>query len=146
MDATILIFAGIWLGYIFVIEVGSKQSLISVLTRTFSLWNWLSRVLFFYIYIYSTGANQVVDSTILKWNTKSRKFETVQQITTIGAYDWTYFSVRGYQFLAVAQAFNGLTTLMESVIYVYQKDTFVPFQTLEVSAMFSATEYSPLTL
>ena len=81
----------------------------------------------------STGTNQIVDSTILKWNTKSRKFEQFQAITTIGAYDWTYFSVRGYQFLSIAQAFNGLTTLMESVIYVYQTDKFVPFQTLEVS-------------
>ena len=85
-----------------------------------------------YFFLSYTGTNQIVDSAILKWNTKSRKFESFQPITTIGAYDWTFFSVKGYQFLAVAQAFNGLTTLMESVIYVFQEGKFVPFQTLEV--------------
>lgn len=80
-----------------------------------------------------SGPKQEVDSVILKWERKSRRFEVFQTITTIGAYDWTYFSVQDYHFLAVAQAFNGKTTLMESVIYILQKDKFLPFQTLEVS-------------
>lgn len=45
----------------------------------------------------------------------------------------TYFRVKEYHFLAIAQAFNGKTTLMESAIYVFQKDRFLPFQTIETN-------------
>lgn len=69
---------------------------------------------------------------ILKWDKKERKFVPFQEILTTGAYDWTYFRVQEYHFLAIAQAFNGKTTLMDSVIYVLQNDKFLPFQTIEV--------------
>lgn len=51
---------------------------------------------------------------------------------TTGAYDWTYFSVNGYHFLAAAQAFDGFSTLTDSRIYVLQDKKFVLFQTMEV--------------
>lgn len=52
---------------------------------------------------------------------------------TTGAYDWTYFSVNGYHFLAAAQAFDGFSTLTDSRIYVLQDKQFVLFQTMEVT-------------
>lgn len=52
---------------------------------------------------------------------------------TTGAYDWTYFSVNGYHFLATAQAFDGFSTLTDSRIYVLQDKQFVLFQTMEVT-------------
>jgi hypothetical protein len=85
------------------------------------------------MYIEYLGPNQEVDSVILKWDRAARRFVDFQTITTTGAYDWTYFRVQEYHFLAIAQAFNGKTTLMDSLIYVFQKDKFLPFQTIEVS-------------
>ena len=76
----------------------------------------------------------------MKWNRKSRQFETFQEISTVGAYDWTYFRVREYHFLAIAQAFNGRTTLMESVIYVFQSNRFLRFQTIEVRNLNKKTD------
>lgn len=78
------------------------------------------------------GPSQEVDSIVYKWNERTELFEEYQAIMTIGAYDWTYFSVEGYHFLALAQAFNGITTLFESRIYVFQKNGFYLFQTMEV--------------
>jgi hypothetical protein len=83
------------------------------------------------------GPSQEVDSIVYKWNERTELFEKYQAIMTIGAYDWTYFSVEGYHFLALAQAFNGITTLFESRIYVFQKNGFYLFQTIEVIQMCS---------
>lgn len=89
------------------------------------------------MYFLLLGPSQEVDSIVYKWNERTELFEEYQAIMTIGAYDWTYFSVEGYHFLALAQAFNGITTLFESRIYVFQKNGFYLFQTIEVIQMCS---------
>lgn len=78
------------------------------------------------------GSSQKVDSGVYIWSTKLRRFKLFQNIMTTGAYDWTYFRVNGYHFLAVAQAFDGFSTLTDSRIYVLQDKKFVLFQTMEV--------------
>ncbi|XP_060566810.1 thrombospondin-type laminin G domain and EAR repeat-containing protein-like [Ruditapes philippinarum] len=92
---------------------------------------------------HAIGPNQEVDSVILKWDRAARRFVDFQTITTTGAYDWTYFRVQEYHFLAIAQAFNGKTTLMDSLIYVFQKDKFLPFQTIETNG---ATDWEFFTI
>lgn len=90
----------------------------------------------FYPYIlfpFLKGSSQMVDSGIYIWSTKLRRFKLFQNIMTTGAYDWTYFSVNGYHFLAAAQAFDGFSTLTDSRIYVLQDKQFVLFQTMEVT-------------
>ncbi|XP_048776512.2 thrombospondin-type laminin G domain and EAR repeat-containing protein-like isoform X2 [Ostrea edulis] len=69
---------------------------------------------------HAKGTSQKVDSEIYKWSTKLRRFELFQSILTTGAYDWTHFLVNGYHFLAVAQAFDGFSTLTDSSIFVLQ--------------------------
>ena len=80
-----------------------------------------------------SGDENHIDSVILLWDDGTRRFRERQRITTTGAYDWTYFSVDIYHFLAVANAFNGLTTLIDSEIYLYHEGSFIEFQTMEVS-------------
>ncbi|XP_062607823.1 thrombospondin-type laminin G domain and EAR repeat-containing protein-like [Saccostrea cucullata] len=82
---------------------------------------------------YAKGASHKVDSEIYKWSTKLRRFELFQSLLTTGAYDWTYFQVNGYHFLAAAQAFDGFSTLIDSNIYVLQDKKFVLFQTIETN-------------
>ena len=79
-----------------------------------------------------TGPSQTVDSVIYKWSKTERRFREHQIIPTVGAYDWTFFTVDSFRFLAVAQAFNGLTTLIDSKIFVLQNNEFIFFQALEV--------------
>ncbi|CAL1548895.1 unnamed protein product, partial [Lymnaea stagnalis] len=74
------------------------------------------------------------NSTIFKWNNKSRNFFLEHQpLPTIGAYDWTHFTVADYHFLVVANAFTGESTLAFSVLYIWQGDKWVEFQTMEAS-------------
>lgn len=82
---------------------------------------------------HAKGSSQMVDSGIYIWSTKLRRFKLFQNIMTTGAYDWTYFSVNGYHFLAAAQAFDGFSTLTDSRIYVLQDKQFVLFQTMETN-------------
>lgn len=91
--------------------------------------------IFWFIFDISLGDRQEVDSVIYVWNEKLKLFQEQQKILTIGAYDWTYFYVEGYHFLAVAQAFNGISTLIDSSIYVFQNNKFYLFQTMEVSVI-----------
>lgn len=84
-------------------------------------------------FIFFQGTSQDVDSVLYKWNYKTDYFDEYQSILTTGAYDWTSFTVEGYHFLALAQAFNGITTLFESRIYIFQDNEFRLFQTMEVS-------------
>ena len=69
---------------------------------------------------------------IYKWEEASRQFLEKQRIMTVGAYDWTHFAVDGFHFLVVANAFNGLSTLIDSALYFFQEGNFVQFQTMEV--------------
>lgn len=87
----------------------------------------------YFIPLLLKGSSQMVDSGIYIWSTKLRRFKLFQNIMTTGAYDWTYFSVNGYHFLAAAQAFDGFSTLTDSRIYVLQDKQFVLFQTMEVT-------------
>ncbi|ESP00777.1 hypothetical protein LOTGIDRAFT_140648 [Lottia gigantea] len=82
---------------------------------------------------HAKGDENEVESCIYQWNKISRLFEEYQKITTTGAYDWTYFKVDGFHFLAVANAFNGLTTLFFSILYFWQGGQFVQFQTMETN-------------
>lgn len=79
-----------------------------------------------------TDNNPHTDSIVYKWNATNRRFEEHQAIPTIGAYDWTHFTVDQFHFLAVANAFDGLSTRIFSAIYFWQMERFVQFQTMEV--------------
>ncbi|XP_046377703.2 thrombospondin-type laminin G domain and EAR repeat-containing protein-like [Haliotis rufescens] len=82
---------------------------------------------------HAQGDNTMVDSVIYKWDFSQRNFTEFQSIMTVGAYDWTHFVVNDFHFIAIANAFNGLTTLIDSVIYFWQNDRFVQFQTMETN-------------
>ncbi|XP_072826276.1 thrombospondin-type laminin G domain and EAR repeat-containing protein isoform X2 [Vicugna pacos] len=74
------------------------------------------------------GDNHNIDSVIYKWNPGTRLFEANQTIATSGAYDWEFFTVGPYAFLAVANAFNGTSTRLQSRLYVRLAGSFQLFQ------------------
>ncbi|XP_043449387.1 thrombospondin-type laminin G domain and EAR repeat-containing protein [Prionailurus bengalensis] len=74
------------------------------------------------------GDNHNIDSVIYKWNPRTRLFEANQTIATSGAYDWEFFTVGPYSFLAVANAFNGTSTKVHSHLYVWLLGSFQLFQ------------------
>lgn len=76
--------------------------------------------------------NHTIDSVIYKWNRFTKSFEVHQLLPTSGAYDWEYFMVGPYHFLVVANAFDGMTTSVDSVIYVWINGSFQVFQTIKV--------------
>lgn len=69
---------------------------------------------------------------IYKWNRLTKSFEVHQMLLTSGAYDWEFFTVGPYHFLVVANAFDGVTTSVDSVIYVWVNGNFQVFQTIKV--------------
>ncbi|CAG5130375.1 unnamed protein product, partial [Candidula unifasciata] len=87
---------------------------------------------------HAQGDNNQIDSIVYKWSSRERQFLEHQRLLTIGAYDWTHFTVDGYHFLAVANAFSGLTTLVFSVLYFWQNSSWIQFQTLEVDTLNTA--------
>lgn len=78
------------------------------------------------------GDNHNIDSIIYKWNPRTRLFEANQSIATSGAYDWEFFTVGPYSFLAVANAFNGTSTRLHSHLYVWLLGAFRLFQSFLV--------------
>uniref|UniRef100_G1T8U6 Thrombospondin type laminin G domain and EAR repeats n=1 Tax=Oryctolagus cuniculus TaxID=9986 RepID=G1T8U6_RABIT len=74
------------------------------------------------------GDNHNVDSVIYKWNPQTRLFEANQTIATSGAYDWEFFTVGPYSFLAVANTFNGTSTRVHSHLYIWLVGSFRLFQ------------------
>uniref|UniRef100_A0A8C6TMB7 Thrombospondin-type laminin G domain and EAR repeats a n=1 Tax=Neogobius melanostomus TaxID=47308 RepID=A0A8C6TMB7_9GOBI len=78
-----------------------------------------------------TGNNHTIDSLIYKWNRLAKAFEVHQRLPTSGAYDWEFFTVGPYNLLVVANAFDGVTTSVDSVIYVWVNDGFQVFQTIK---------------
>uniref|UniRef100_A0A8C5UWG0 Thrombospondin type laminin G domain and EAR repeats n=1 Tax=Microcebus murinus TaxID=30608 RepID=A0A8C5UWG0_MICMU len=74
------------------------------------------------------GDNHNIDSVIYKWNPATRLFEPNQTIPTSGAYDWEFFNVGPYSFLAVANTFNGTSTRVHSCLYVWLLGSFQLFQ------------------
>ncbi|XP_034050860.1 thrombospondin-type laminin G domain and EAR repeat-containing protein-like [Thalassophryne amazonica] len=75
--------------------------------------------------------NHTINSVIYKWNTLTKSFEVQQLLRTSGAYDWEFFTVGPYHFLVVANAFDGVTTSVDSVIYVWVNGSFQVFQTIK---------------
>lgn len=76
--------------------------------------------------------NHTINSVIYKWNRSTKSFEVHQLLPTSGAYDWEFFTVGPYHFLVVANAFDGVTTSVDSVIYVWVNGSFQVFQTIKV--------------
>ncbi|XP_069422544.1 thrombospondin-type laminin G domain and EAR repeat-containing protein isoform X2 [Ovis canadensis] len=85
------------------------------------------------------GDNHNIDSVIYKWNPGTRLFEANQTIATSGAYDWEFFTVGPYAFLAVANAFNGTSTRLQSNLYVRLGGTFQLFQSFLCALGFPLT-------
>uniref|UniRef100_A0A4W6EEI3 Thrombospondin type laminin G domain and EAR repeats n=1 Tax=Lates calcarifer TaxID=8187 RepID=A0A4W6EEI3_LATCA len=82
--------------------------------------------------------NHTINSVIYKWNRSTKSFEVHQMLPTSGAYDWEFFTVGPYHFLVVANAFDGVTTSVDSVIYVWVNGGFQVFQTIKT---FCATDW-----
>ncbi|XP_041669137.1 thrombospondin-type laminin G domain and EAR repeat-containing protein-like [Cheilinus undulatus] len=82
--------------------------------------------------------NHTIDSVIYQWNKLTKSFEVHQRLLTSGAYDWEFFTVGPYHFLVVANAFDGVTTSVDSVIYVWVNGSFQVFQTIKT---FCATDW-----
>ncbi|XP_063070688.1 thrombospondin-type laminin G domain and EAR repeat-containing protein-like [Engraulis encrasicolus] len=82
--------------------------------------------------------NHNIDSVIYKWNVGTRVFQVNQTIQTSGAYDWEFFRVGPYHFLAVANTFDGETTRINSTIYVWVAGRFTHFQNITT---FGATDW-----
>ncbi|XP_043999053.1 thrombospondin-type laminin G domain and EAR repeat-containing protein-like [Gambusia affinis] len=82
--------------------------------------------------------NHTINSVIYKWNRSTKSFEVHQTLITSGAYDWEFFKVGPYHFLVVANAFDGITTSLDSVIYVWIDGKFQVFQTIKT---FCATDW-----
>lgn len=82
--------------------------------------------------------NHTINSVIYKWNRLTKSFEAHQMLMTSGAYDWEFFTVGPYSFLVVANAFDGVTTSVDSVIYVWVNGSFQVFQTIKT---FCATDW-----
>ncbi|XP_074516712.1 thrombospondin-type laminin G domain and EAR repeat-containing protein [Sebastes fasciatus] len=83
-------------------------------------------------------SNHTIDSVIYRWNRFAKSFEVYQTLQTSGAYDWEFFTVGPYHFLVVANAFDGVTTSVDSVIYVWVNGSFQVFQTIKT---FCATDW-----
>ncbi|XP_016089156.1 thrombospondin-type laminin G domain and EAR repeat-containing protein-like [Sinocyclocheilus grahami] len=79
------------------------------------------------------NGNHNIDSVVYKWNPGTKTFEVNQTISTSGAYDWEFFTVGPYHFLAVANAFDGTSTQTDSSIYIWLGGAFQLFQTIRVS-------------
>uniref|UniRef100_A0A3B3RLE7 Thrombospondin type laminin G domain and EAR repeats n=1 Tax=Paramormyrops kingsleyae TaxID=1676925 RepID=A0A3B3RLE7_9TELE len=82
--------------------------------------------------------NHNIDSVIYKWNPGTKAFEVNQTIQTSGAYDWEFFTVGPYYFLVVANTFNGVTTHIDSTIYIWLGGRFQRFQDIKT---FGATDW-----
>ncbi|XP_067099766.1 thrombospondin-type laminin G domain and EAR repeat-containing protein-like [Osmerus mordax] len=82
--------------------------------------------------------NHTIDSVVYRWNPGTKSFQVHQMLRTSGAYDWEFFTVGPYHFLVVANAFDGVTTHVDSVIYVWLNGNFRVFQTIKT---FCATDW-----
>ncbi|KAK5860563.1 hypothetical protein PBY51_022027 [Eleginops maclovinus] len=75
-------------------------------------------------------SNHNIHSVIYRWNPNTQLFEVNQTLSTSGAYDWEFFSVGPYHFLAVANTFDGRTTAISSTVYVWLSGSFQIFQSI----------------
>ncbi|KAM4889460.1 thrombospondin-type laminin G domain and EAR repeat-containing protein [Thomomys bottae] len=89
------------------------------------------------------GDNHNIDSVIYKWSPSARLFEANQTIATSGAYDWEFFTVGPYSFLAVANTFNGTSTRLLSHLYIWLVGAFRLFQSFPT---FGAADWEVLRI
>ena len=75
-----------------------------------------------------TAERYNTDSFIYKFNDLTGKFFLYQTIATNGGADVEYFTISGEHYLAVANAYNGTTRRINSVIYLWNGTLFVAFQ------------------
>lgn len=81
------------------------------------------------------GSDHNIYSVIYKWSPGARLFEANQTVATSGACDWEFFTVGPYAFLAVANAFNGTSTQLQSHLYVQLGGSFQLFQSFLVRTL-----------
>ena len=75
-----------------------------------------------------TAERHNTDSFIYKFNDLTGKFFLYQTIATNAGADVEYFTISGEHYLAVANAHNGTTRRINSVIYLWNGTLFVAFQ------------------
>ena len=75
-----------------------------------------------------TAERYNTDSFIYKFNDLTGKFFLYQTIATNAVADVEYFTISGEHYLAVANAHNGTTRRINSVIYLWNGTLFVAFQ------------------
>ncbi|KAI8487818.1 hypothetical protein Bbelb_345560 [Branchiostoma belcheri] len=80
---------------------------------------------------HARGLDHNIESVIFHWERAGDYFVPYQTIPTKAAYDWEAFTIGPYHFLAVANAYNGVSTKVDSVIYVWQYGRFLPLQFVE---------------
>lgn len=97
-------------------------------------------MLFLLLLCLEGDSNHTINSVIYVWNRPTKSFEVHQLLLTSGAYDWEFFTVGPYHFLVVANAFDGMTTSVDSVIYVWMDGRFHVFQTIKVCGILSILE------
>ncbi|KPP72316.1 hypothetical protein Z043_108689, partial [Scleropages formosus] len=108
-------------------HIGDEAFLAVANHRQRRCWLGLTEILHFYS---ADDNNHNIKSVIYKWNPGNRVFEINQTIQTSGAYDWEFFTVGPYNFLVVANTFNGLSTHINSNIYIWMDGMFQPFQAI----------------
>ncbi|XP_075871955.1 thrombospondin-type laminin G domain and EAR repeat-containing protein-like isoform X2 [Nelusetta ayraudi] len=86
----------------------------------------------------ANDSNHNIHSVLYWWNRTTELFEENQTLSTSGAYDVEFFSVGSFHFLAVANTFNGVSTLISSHIYVWSEGSFHLFQEIPT---FGATDW-----
>ena len=77
-----------------------------------------------------TAEKYNTDSFIYKFNDLTGKFFLYQTIGTHGGFDVEYFSISGKHYLAVANAYNGTSDRLNSVIYLWNGTLFFAFQNI----------------
>ncbi|XP_028289636.1 thrombospondin-type laminin G domain and EAR repeat-containing protein isoform X2 [Parambassis ranga] len=75
-------------------------------------------------------SNHNIHSVVYRWNQDTKLFEVNQTLSTSGAYDWEFFTVGPYHFLAVANTFDGQTTTVSSTVYIWLDGCFQTFQSI----------------
>ncbi|MDJ0840796.1 MAG: hypothetical protein QNK37_30065 [Acidobacteriota bacterium] len=88
------------------------------------------------------GATNQLFSPIFIWN--GFTWAPYQEILTTGAISWTYFTIDRRHFLALAQTWNGETSLLPSKIFEWTgpESKFQPIQEIETEGAYNWTYFS----
>ncbi|XP_028291417.1 thrombospondin-type laminin G domain and EAR repeat-containing protein-like isoform X2 [Gouania willdenowi] len=76
------------------------------------------------------GSEHNIHSVIYRWDPDTQMFQENQTLSTSGAYDWEFFTAGSFHFLAVANTFDGRTTVISSTVYVWLDGRFQTFQNI----------------